>query len=283
MTSIRRTACSAIACAAALGLTACNDSDIAVSSASSSSSTSSSSAAPSTSSSSSTSPSTSSSSAAAAPGTSDSGKPATKGSVKDKTAIPTEQISIPAGPVTAITVKLLGGYVNGNDFGEFYTALDVTSTTPGLLSIQYVMLDASGKALKTVDDSISVAGTAHELKVTRALGSLPPASQGKVAKVRLVVKENSKNEFATVTQIEGGAVQIGRNASTDSATVSGRYRTIGKASVISMKAICVDAAGVVQTADSPVDKISAPQWTPFTVNFFSAKPGFTPKSCYVGS
>lgn len=193
------------------------------------------------------------------------------------------QATIPAGPVTAIKVKLLGGYDKGTDFGEFYAALDVTSTAPGLLSLQHVLLDASGKTLKTVDDSINVAGTANELKVTRASGSLPPASQGKVAKVRLVVKENSQNQFATVTQIEGGAVKIRRDASINSATASGRYRTIGKASVISMKAICVDAAGVVQTADSPLDNITAPSWTPFTVKFLSAKPGFTPKSCYVGS
>lgn len=278
MSSIRRTIGTAVAFAAVLGLTACNDSDTAVSGGGSNS-TSSSPAAPSSSSSSTASP----SAVDSAPGTSAPGGPATKGSVKDKTAIPTDVITIPAGPVTAIAVKLLGGYDNGNDFGEFYTALDVTSTTPGLMSIQYVLLDASGKTLKTVDDSINVAGTAHELKVTRALGSLPPASQGKVAKVRLVVKENSANRYATVTQIEGGAVQIGRDASTDSAIVSGRYRTIGKASVISMKAICVDAAGMVQTADSPLDKITAPSWTPFTVTFLSAKQGFTPKSCYVGS
>lgn len=282
MSSIRRTIGAAVAFAAVLGLTACNDSDTAVSGGGSGS-TSSSPAAPSSSSSSSAPSSSSPSAANSAPGTSAPGKPATKGSVKDKTAIPTEAITIPAGPVTAIAVKLLGGYDNGNDFGEFYTALDVTSTTPGLMSLQYVLLDASGKTLKTVDDSINVAGTAHELKVTRALGSLPPASQGKVAKVRLVVKDNSANRYATVTQIEGGAVRIGRNASTDSATVSGRYRTIGKASVISMKAICVDATGVVQTADSPLDKIAAPNWTPFTVTFLSAKQGFTPKSCYVGS
>lgn len=281
MISVRRSAYSVVAFAAVLSLAACNNSDTAASGgSSSSSSTSNSSAAPTGSSSPSSSPSSSSSPAA---GTSTPAKPATKGSVKDNTAIPTEQMTIPAGPVTAINVKLLGGYDVGTGFGEFYTALDVTSTTPGLMSLQYVMLDASGKTLKTVDDSISVAGTAHELKVTRAVGALPPASQGKVAKVRLVVKENAQNEYATVTQIEGGAVKIGRDASIDSATVSGRYRTIGKASVISMKAICVDAVGVVQTADSPLDKITAPNWTPFTVKFLSAKPGFTPKSCYVGS
>lgn len=274
MTSIRRVAGSAVVLTALLGLTACNDEDPVAPSAKASTPS-----ASSTSSTDSSAPSTSPSTSAPAPA-----KPAAKGSVKDKTAIAAEQAALPAGPVTSIDVKLLGGYSsNDSGYGEFYAVLDVTSNKPGLTYLKYEMLDSSGKVLGNVETSIAVGGQGRELKITRAPGKLPPASAGTVSKVRLVVTKNSPNEFATVTQVEQSSLRIGQDPETNSPTVSGRYRTVGKANVISMNAVCVDAAGVVQSADSPVSKITAPQWTPFTVNLLYAKAGFTPKTCYVGS
>jgi len=180
-------------------------------------------------------------------------------------------------------VKLLGGYGNGSGYGEFYAVLDVTSTKPGLTNMKYDLLDSSGKVLGSVDTSIAVAGTGRELKVTRAPGKLPPASAGTVTKVRLAVTENSSNEFATVTEIQPGSLKIGQDQNTKSPTVSGRYRTVGKGSVINMNVICVDAQGLVQSDSTAVPKITAPNWTPFTTEIIYATPGFKPKTCYVGS
>lgn len=277
MTSVRRVAGSAVVLTALLGLTACNGDDPVVpsatgsSKASSSTSSSSSATAPSSSSSKSDAPSSSAATSA---------KPASKDA---KSAFANEQGRIPPGPVTSIDVKLLGGYGNDTGFGEFYSVLDVNSTEPGLMKLKYELLDSSGKVLGRVNTSIAVAGTGRELKVTRASGKLPPASSGTVAKVRLMVTENSSNSFATVTQIEPNSLKIGQDPDTKSPTVSGRYRTVGKGSVISMNVICVDAAGLVQSDSTPVSKITAPDWTPFTAEIIYAKVGFKPKTCYVGT
>lgn len=302
MTTIRRTAVATIALSAVLGLSACNNETAATSPSSggSTNSTDSGSAgqrgattggsestpdAPATSDDAGEGGSTSSDSATddGAEAQDTPKAPATTGSVKDSNAIPVERAGLPDGPVTDLDVKLLGGYAISNDYGQFYAVLDVTSTEPGLIKLQYVMLDKSGKPLKTVDDSINVAGTSHELKVTRAGGSLPTAENGKVAKVRLKVVENDANSFATVTQIKPNSLKIGHDSSTNTPIVSGQYRTKGKASVISMNAVCADDKGVVRAANSPVDKIKAPNWTPFTVKFLSAKQDFKPTSCFVGS
>ncbi len=214
---------------------------------------------------------------------SSSDESATKGTIKDKNAIPVQRAGLPEGPVTDIGVKLLGGYPSSDEYGKFYAVLDVTSSEPGLIKLQYVMLDDSGKELKTVDDSIAVSGTAHELKVTRASGELPTADKGKVAKVRLKVVENKANSFATVTQIKPKSVKIGHDSSTNTPTVSGEYRTSGKGSVISMNAVCADKDGVVRTDSSPVPKIKAPSWTPFTVKLLTVERGYNPTTCFVGS
>lgn len=275
MTSIRRAAGSAVVLTCLLGLTACNGDNVAVSSSEASSK------APSSSASSSATAPSSSSTAPAAPAAPSSAatseKPASKG------ALANEQSKIPPGPVTSVDVKLLGGYGNGSGYGEFYAVLDVTSTKPGLTQMRYDLLDSSGKALGSVDTSIAVAGTGRELKVTRAPGKLPPSSAGTVTKVRLAVTDNASNEFATVTQIEPGSLKIGQDPDTKSPTVSGRYRTVGKGSVVNMNVICVDAKGLVQSDSTAVPKITAPDWTPFTTQIIYAKAGFVPKTCYVGS
>ncbi len=272
MTTIRRATGSAIVLTALLGLTACNGDDVAVSSskASSKAPTSSSSSLAKT-------PSTSSPGSASSTSAATSAKPAAKGSLAN------EQSKIPPGPVTSIDVKLLGGYGNGSGYGEFYAVLDVTSTKPGLTNMKYDLLDSSGKVLGSVDTSIAVAGTGRELKVTRAPGKLPPASAGTVTKVRLAVTENTSNEFATVTEIKPGSLKIGQDPDTKSPTVSGRYRTIGKGTVVNMNVICVDAKGLVQSDSTAVPKITAPDWTPFSTQIIYAKVGFVPKTCYVGS
>ena len=111
----------------------------------------------------------------------------------------------------------------------------------------------------------------------------PNSALRKVAKVRLKVVENNANSFATVTQIKPKSVKIGHDSSTNTPTVSGEYRTSGKGSVISMNAVCADKNGVVRTDSSPVPKIKAPSWTPFTVKMLSAERDYNPTTCFVGS
>ena len=280
----RAIALPAIALAAALSMTACNE-EMDAPPAADPTATSSATQAPSTeqpTSPESSSPEATSPESATDGGSATAAPRSSREDANDKSGLDAETSAIPAGPVTGITIKKLGGYSKAQGkYGTFYSVLDVTSSERGLVTLEYVLLDASGKELKTVRDNMAVGGTAHELKVTRATGQLPPPSQGKVAKVRLRITTNAPNSFATVTSID--QIAPGYDSTMKTATVSGRYKTDGKASVVSLNAICSDAAGTVVAGSSPVDKIKAPTWTPFKVTLFDAPPTFHPTKCYVGS
>ncbi|KNX36371.1 hypothetical protein [Luteipulveratus halotolerans] len=279
----RAIALPAIALAAALSMTACNE-EMDAPPAADPTATSSATQAPSTEQP--TSPETSS--PAASPESTTDGGSATaaprssREDASDKSGLDAEASAIPAGPVTDITIKKLGGYSKAQgQYGTFYAVLDVNSSARGLVKLEYVLLDASGKELKTVKDNMAVGGTAHELKITRATGQLPPPSEGKVAKVRLRITENDANSYATVTSID--QITPGYDSTMKTATVSGRYKTDGKGSVTTLNAICSDGAGTVVAGNSAVDRINAPTWTPFKVTLFDAPPSFHATKCYVGS
>ncbi|WP_018156913.1 hypothetical protein [Demetria terragena] len=203
---------------------------------------------------------------------------------KSKSSIPAERSKIPAGPMTSVEVKTLGGYDASGDgeHGTFYAVLDVDSTEPGLVDLEYVLLDKSGKEIGAIKDGLNVGGTKDELKVTRASGELPPASEGKVEKVQLRVTKNTANQFATVTTIDP-KFEFATDPDGNFPIVKGRYKTEGKASVTNLTAICTDAQGIVHAASSPVEKIESPTWTPFEVKLILAPDGFKPAKCYVGS
>jgi hypothetical protein len=280
MRTLRRsTVLPVVVAAAAVSLTACQDdggkapaaTDAATSSSSAKSATSA--EAPST----------------AAPSTSADDRPTTqvptssREDSRDTSSLDAETSALPAGPVKTITIKKLGGYeTEGGGHGNFYAVLDVDSSGPGLLDLEYVLLDKSGKALKTVKDNIAVGGTKDELKITQATGQLPPASEGKVAKVRLRVTKNAANQFATVTMIDP-KITTSIDPASKVPVVNGRYKTSGKASVVNLNAICSDAKGRVIAGDSPVDKIKSPTWTGYQVRLFNAPDGYQPTKCYVGS
>lgn len=196
----------------------------------------------------------------------------------DKSAMDAETSKIPAGPMTGATILMLGGYRTGGGYGDFYAVLGVNASGPGLVDIQYVLMDDSGKQLGTIDDNIAVNKGDNVIKVTRAVGKVPDSAK----KVLLKVTKNESNEYATVTEIDPN-ITIGEDPDTKSPVISGKYRTVGKASVTSLNAICTDASGLVQTDDSPVDKIEAPDWTDYKVSFLSAPNGYKPTKCYVGS
>lgn len=294
MRAPRRTAVvSAVIAVTAIGLTGCNSSEPGSETASKTGSAAPTSAQPTGSASESSAKSAPSSSASAPSSEPSSSAPADDGPATaapksgradsgDTSSLDAETTALPKGPVTDLTIKKLGGYAKRGGSGMFYAALSVDSTEPGLISLQYVLLDKSGKELSTVDDSINVAGTKNELKITRASGKLPPPSEGKVDKVRLRVVKNDSNQFATVTTIDP-KITTDTDPASKVPVVKGRYKTSGKASVISLNAICSDKSGKVVVGNGPVPKIKAPTWTDYTVRLFDAPKGYTPTKCYVGS
>lgn len=286
--SRRTVALPSLALVAAMSMSACQDSGSAAPTAAApntaSSSPSASSTAPASAPATGTSPSASddSSTAPAANATGAQAPTAQREDAKDTSSLDAETSAIPAGPVKGIDIKKLGGYSDVGANGRFYSVLDVTCTEPGLLSLQYVLLDASGTELKTVDRTISVDGTAHELKITNAGNSLPGASEGVVKKVRLRVVKNEANEFATDAVIDP-SISTSVDPESKLPLVKGRYKTNGKGTIVELTAICNDVSGRVITGSSPVDKIEATTWTPYTVSLFDAPDVYTPTRCYVGA
>ena len=156
--------------------------------------------------------------------------------------------------------------------------LSINASGRGLVAMEYVLLDASGKQVGAIKDNFEVAPGQNVIKVTRGLGKVPEGTK----KVRLQVTENSPNSYASVTEIDPN-INIRMDPTTKSAVVSGRYKTDGKGSVISMNAVCSDANGVVQAANSPMKQLRAATWTPYEVKFLSAPLNYQPTKCYVGS
>lgn len=198
----------------------------------------------------------------------------------DKSALDAETSKIPAGPLTSAKIIKLGGYANQYDktFGTFYSVLSINASARGLVAMEYVLLDASGKQVGAIKDNFAVAPGQNVVKVTRGLGKVPEGTK----KVRLQVTKNSPNSYASVTEIDPN-INIRMDPTTKSAIVSGRYKTDGKGSVISMNAVCSDANGVVQAANSPMKQLRAATWTPYEVKFLSAPLNYQPTKCYVGS
>lgn len=280
MRTSKRAAFAALALTTTIGLTACNSSDAPPADSTSSSATSSqSSSAPSESSNGSSQTSDASSSSSNAADTTE--QPADQRDDKnDKSALDAETSKIPAGPLTSAKIIKLGGYANQYDktFGTFYSVLSINASGRGLVAMEYVLLDASGKQVGAIKDNFAVAPGQNVIKVTRGLGKVPEGTK----KVRLQVTENSANSYASVTEIDPN-INIRMDPTTKSAVVSGRYKTDGKGSVISMNAVCSDANGVVQEANSPMKQLRAATWTPYEVKFLSAPLNYQPTKCYVGS
>lgn len=296
MRTSKRAAFAALALTTTIGLTACNSSDAPPADSSSASSSSNSSsadggsgsstsdsgstAAAEPSSSTSSSSSSSSSSADGAAGDTTQQPADQRDDKNDTSAMDAETSKIPAGPLTAAKIIKLGGYADehGGDIGTFYSVLSVNASGRGLVDLEYVLLDASGKQVGTVTDNFSVAPGQNVIKVTRSLGKLPQSAK----KVRLKVTKNAPNSYASVTEIDP-RIDITMDQASKSAVVSGKYKTDGKGSVISMNAVCSDAKGIVQAANSPMKQLRAAEWTPFQVKFFSAPLNYSPTKCYVGS
>lgn len=196
----------------------------------------------------------------------------------DKSALDATQSSIPEGPMTQAKIIKMGGYSTSAGRGEFYAVLSVDSSGPGLVDVEYELLDDSGEVIGTVKDNFAVSKGKNVIKVTRSSGEAPASTK----KVRMKVTKNQKNSYATVTEIDP-TITTSTDPDSKVPVLKGKYRTVGKASVVTLNAICSDANGVVQTANSPVDKIKAPEWTPFEIKMLLVKDGFTPKTCYVGS
>ncbi|REF32114.1 hypothetical protein [Calidifontibacter indicus] len=297
MRTSKRAAFAALALTTTIGLTACNSSDAPpADSTSSSAASSTDSSAPSESSNGSannssdsqSSSNSSSDSSQTSDGSSSSSnaadtteQPADQRDDKnDKSALDAETSKIPTGPLISAKIIKLGGYANQYDktFGTFYSVLSINASGRGLVAMEYVLLDASGKQVGAIKDNFEVAPGQNVIKVTRGLGKVPEGTK----KVRLQVTKNSPNSYASVTEIDPN-INIRMDPTTKSAVVSGRYKTDGKGSVISMNAVCSDANGVVQAANSPMKQLRAATWTPYEVKFLSAPLNYQPTKCYVGS
>lgn len=201
---------------------------------------------------------------------------------KDTSAIDATISRIPAGPVSDISITKLGGYTSkySGNHGTFYAVLDVSANQPGLLDLEFVMLDANGKEVGTQKANLAHRGVANELKVVRALGAIPGGDT--VKKVALRVTKNTPNRYATDAEIHP-SIRGSYDSSSQTALVLGQYKTYGKGSVTSLNAVCSDAQGRVIAGNSPVSKIKADTWTDYKVSLFDAPKGYKPKHCYVGA
>lgn len=282
MFTTKRAAFAALALTATLGLTACNDSDAPGANSSSSttgnSSSSSNAGASESSSSNESSPTSSAESSSEAADT--QAQPASEREDKnDKSAMDAEFAKLPAGPMTNAKILKLGGYRTvGGDHGDFYAVLSVDASETGLVDLEYVLLDGSGKEVGTVKDGFSVRKGENILKVTRGAGEVPASAK----KVRLKVTKNQANSYATESEIDP-VMKFALDPDTKTAVVTGRYKTVGKGSLTSLTGVCSDAQGVVQAATSPITKIRATEWTPYKIKFLMAPKGWTPTKCYVGA
>lgn len=195
----------------------------------------------------------------------------------DENAYKASVSAIPRGPMTAVHVERLGGYraYSSSRMGTFYAVLKVDGTEGGIVELEYVLLDGSGKELGRVNDSINVGDGNGMIKVTQASGKAPEGTKW----VKLLVKSNKKNMYAQDLGMDSVAWH---KDSTGKTVVTGRYKTGPNHSLSSINAVCFDASGRPVADSGAVPEIKAPDWKTFDVELFDSTPSYQPTQCYAG-
>lgn len=192
-------------------------------------------------------------------------------------ALPEQAASMPSGPVTKATLVTAGGYQKRPDskYGEFYAVLKVDGTGPGKATVRYDMLDASGKVIGTVEDTIKVGKGKDMIKISTKLGKAPAG----IKKVRLSLTKNETDDRSD--DITMSNVKINNDGPNRRPVITGNYAANGDSPVTGIRAICMDANKRVIVGHGLPDVKGAKSGT-FKAELHEAPRDWKASTCYVG-
>lgn len=192
-------------------------------------------------------------------------------------ASPEQAAKLPSGPVTKATLVTAGGYRKRPDskYGEFYAVLKVDGTGPGKATVRYEMLDASGKVLDTVEDTIKVGKGKDMIKISSKLGKAPEG----IKKVRLSMTKNEADDRSD--DITMSNVKINNDGPNRRPVITGNYAANGDSPVTGIRAICMDANKRVMVGHGLPDVKGAKSGS-FKAELHEAPRDWKANTCYVG-
>lgn len=190
-----------------------------------------------------------------------------------------ETVTAPSTDVLkSAKVVMAGAYKSSSSSGyaKLYSVWKVDGTGPAKATIQYELLDTSGKVLTTTEDEINVGSGTAMTKVSNKIGKAPAGAK----RVRMRITKVTKDENAEDIAISDVKVTKdgyeGRRP-----LITGTFKAPESTYSVGFSAVCHDDSGRVVIGNGLPDVKGAKSGT-FRVKMGAAPSHWQPANCYVG-